>query len=219
MTAKLPFLPEQDSYSVDHAIQVVSVDLDGGSPRTRADFAGATAGVNCSFLLDRVDYQNFMEFWINQTFRGSQKFLMDLLIDFAYPTQYLVTAVPGTFKTSQVGGQTFQVQMTVKAQQVAFFTGSYFFVGPNEIRTPSPVTFASFLQIGGAVQLRGAAVNDGVHPPVNLDGIYTISSFPSGNRIALSSPSAVNPDWSLLVSYPSSTTPTISPISAIGVPT
>lgn len=218
MTAKLPFIPEQDSYSVDHAVQVVSVKLDGGASRTRADFAGATANVSCGFFLDRVLYQNFMEFWINQTFRGSQKFLVDLVIDFAYPTQYIVTAVPGTFKTSKVGGQTFQVQMVLEAEQVQFFTGSYFFVGPNEIRTPSPVTFSSFLQVGGPVQLCGAGINDGVHPPVNLDGIYVISSFPSGNRIALTSPSAINPDWSLLSSYPSSTTPTISPVSAIGVP-
>lgn len=219
MTAKLPFLPEQGGYEVTHAVQTIAVQLDGGSDRIRADVVGATALVNCNFILDRIDYQNFMEFWINQTFRGSVKFLMDLIIDFQFPTQYLVTCIPGSFKTSGVMGQSATVAMQVKAEQAAFFTGTYFFVGPNEIRTPSPVTFSTFLQVSGAVQLVGAQINDGVHPPVNLDGIYTISSFPAGGRIALSSPSSVNADWSLLASYPSSTTPTVFPASTVGVPT
>lgn len=216
---KLTFRPEQDGYNIEHAVQVISVKLSGGQSRQRADVDKATGTVTAVWMLDLFDYGDFLQFWIEQTARGALPFLADLLLDFNLPVQYKCLAIPGSYKTSQVNGLTYRVSMQLEVSQApAYFTGSYFFKTTNEIHTPSPVSFSGLgYVIGAAVQLIGAQVNDGVHPIVNLDGIYVISSFPTGSTIALTSPSSINPDWSKLVSYPSGTTGTITHCSTIAV--
>ena len=218
MTVKLPFIPEQSGYSVDHANQMVSVKLAGGRSRQRADVVGATHTVGATYLLDYDDYLTFEDFMINQTERGALPFLADLVVDFPSATQYLCQLVPESMKTTQVEGQSYRVSMDLEVDQVQFFTNStYFFVSANEIRNGS-INFTTYLQVSGKVQLVGAQLNNGVNPPIDLDGIYTISSFPTNNRIALINPHLINPDWLLLASYPGGQTVQFGPISTIGVP-
>lgn len=219
MSFKLSQRPEQEGYSANHTSPFVYVKLNGGKARVRADVLNEVSIVSCSFKLDQGDYNQFMDDYRNQMGEGSLPFLMDLVLDFPLTTQYRVQMIPDTFKTNQVSGISYVVSFQVEAEQVEYFRGQHFFVGPNEIRTAVPISYATFLQVAGAVQITGAQLNDGVHPPINLDGIYTISSFPAGNRIALSSPSSINADWTKLASYPSSTTTTFGPIGVIAVPT
>lgn len=219
MTFKLSVKPEQEGYSATHATPFVAVKLAGGRSRVRADVLNQPSMVNCTFKLTKEDYDQFMDDFRNQTAEGSLPFLMDLALDFPLATQYRVQMMPDTFKTNQVSGLSYIVSMLVEAEQVTYFRGTHFFTGPNEIRTTAGIVYSSFLLVGGAVQLSGAQFNDGVHPPINLDGIYTISSFPTATRIALSSPSSINADWLKLASYPSSTTGTFGPVSTIAVPT
>lgn len=219
MTFRLPFVPEQDGYAAEHSTDFVAIKLAGGQSRVRADVLNGTSVVNISFLLDRVDYQEFMNFFITQIERGALPFLVDLLVDFGYPSTYKAQMLPGTFKLNQVRGFSFRISMQVEVEQVEFFTGNFFFTSPNLIKTATPISFASFLQTSGSVQLLGAQLNDGVHPPINLDGTYVITSFPAGNQIALSTPSGVNADWLKLASYPSSTTGTFGPVTVLAPPT
>jgi hypothetical protein len=219
MTFKLSLKPEQDGYSAAHATPFIVVKLAGGRSRVRADVVNPTSLVSVSFKMDKGDYDQFMDDFRNQIAEGSIPFLMDLALDFPLATQYKVQMMPDTLKTNQVSGLSYVVSMQVEAEQVDYFRGNHFFVGPNEIRTAVPISYATFLQVSGSLQLSGAQLNDGVHPPINLDGIYVISSFPAGNRIALGSPQLVNADWLKLASYPSSTTATFGPVSVIAVPT
>jgi hypothetical protein len=218
MTIKLPFRPEQSGYSVAHSNPVVSVKLAGGRSRQRADVVGASHVVSTTYFLNYQDYLTFEDFMINQTLRGALPFLADLVIDFPNATQYLCQLVPDSWQTSQVEGFSYRVSMDLEVDPVKFVTNSsYFFVGPTEMRNNS-VTFTQFLQVSGLVQIVGAQLNNGVNPPINLDGIYTINNFPTANRVNLISPSVTNSDWLKLASYPSSTTVAFGPISAIAVP-
>jgi hypothetical protein len=226
MTATLNFRPEQQGYGVAHPNQLVSVKLAGGKARTRADVDGATSNVGCTWFLDAVDYLQFMDFMNTTLLRGSQPFLLDLIIDFPYPTRYLCQMVPGTFKTSTVQGLSYRVSMEVEVEQVDYFfllTG-FIFTNPNTISTPTPITFSSKFFIGQTIQLVGAAVNNGVNPRINLDSslnvpsIYTIASFPTGSSMTLTSPATVNSDWTVLAGYPGATTGLIANTAIVGVP-
>ncbi len=222
MTAKFPFIPEQAGYSVDHANEVVSVRLKGGASRTRADITGATHNVSATWLLDRVDYQVFLKFMNVTTLRGSVPFLADLIIDFWAPTQYKCLMVPGSMKTTRVEGFSYRVSMDLEVEQVTgFFVAAEKFDDPNEVfftGTPAPLTFLQLFAVTDSCQIVGAQLNDGVHPVINLDGIYVISAV-TANRLTFTSPSAINPDWSLLASYPSGITGLIDNVALINVPT
>jgi len=218
MTVKLPFRPEQAGYGVAHPSGVKTVKLAGGRSRQRADVVNATGVVSASWLLSYTDYLTFQDFMINQTERGALPFLADLVMDFPNATQYLCQLVPDSMHTDEVLGLGYRVSMELEVDQVKFVTNStYFFVTTSEMRNNS-VNFTLFLQVSGLVQIVGAQLNNGVNPPINLDGIYTINNFPTNNRVALISPSSINPDWLKLASYPSGTTVAFGPISAIAVP-
>ena len=52
---------------------------------------------------------------------------------------------------------------------------------------------------------------------INLDGIYTVSAV-TASQLTFSSPAAINPDWSLLASYPAGTTGLITDVALVNVP-
>jgi hypothetical protein len=212
--------PEQAGYSAQHPTQVIAVKLAGGLARMRADVDGATGTVNCTWLLDQTDYMQFMQFFNVSLGRGVLPFLVNLILDFAFPVRYLVQIVPGTLKTREVEGFSYRVSAELEVRQLRYFQSFFLFISTNEIQfsgTPTPLTFLQLFAPGDLLQITGAQLNDGIHPVLNLDGVYTVGSVPAANRILLSSPAAVNSDWNKLTSYPSSTA-SISNVAIINSP-
>lgn len=221
MTDKLPYIPEESGYSVDHADEVVSVALKGGLSRQRADVSGNTHFVRATWLLDREDVLNFVNFMVTKTQRGALPFLADLAIDFWAPTQYKCLMVPKSMKTQRVEGHSYRISMELEAEQVQSFVAAERFETTNQVfftGTPSPLDFQELFVVGDKIQIVGAALNNGVNPAINLDGIYTVATVPTPSRVTLSSPASINPDWSLLASYPGGITPLISNVALINVP-
>jgi hypothetical protein len=199
MTDKIPFLPEQSGYAGRHPDQVVEVELDGGESRFRADVLGGTSEVNASWVLDREQYATFHRFWVQNTERGALEFLADLVLDSPLPSQYAVRCMPGTYRTTSVRGLSYGVSMRL------------------QVRQPEGLSIANYQLDGSAGTI--ARTEGGLQPvfdelfapgddvgfygftstPVaaDLSGIYVVSAV-SGDLITLSSPSAVNPNWSLL---------------------
>lgn len=222
MTAKLAFAPDASGYSIDHPAQFVSVKLKGGLPRVRADVDGDTSLVTATWKLNYQDYMEFMHFFEVTLAMGSLPFLADITTNFFAPVQHKCTLVPGSFKTHNVRGISYHVSAQLEVQQNQYFFAAERFQDTDQVfftGTPAPLTFPELFQISGKCQIVGAALNNGVNPRINLDGIYTILDIPTDSRLTFSSPEAVNPDWNLLSSYPGGITDLILNVALINVPT
>ena len=221
MTDKLPFTPEAESYGVDHPHQTVAVMLAGGKPRVRADVDSHVSIVSANWKLDYADYMTFMHFMEVTVAHGSLPFLVDLATNFFAPVQHKCTMVPRTFKTHNVRGISYQIQMQLAVEQNRSFFAPHKFDDPNEVffgGVPAPLNFSELFQIGDKCQIVGAGLNNGVNPPINLDGIYTISNIPTTSRLTFSNPQLINPDWLKLASYPAGITDLIPNMVLINVP-
>ncbi len=221
MTDLLNFIPEQSGYSTAHPNQVIAVELDGGSPRVRADRLRATGTVSASWVLDRVEYTQFMQFFREKTGRGALPFLADLVTDFFQPARHRCTLVPGSLRTTQVTGLTYRVSADLRPEQLDVFTSQERFETTNQVFfTGIPAfPFDDLFAPGNKVQILGAQLNNGVNPAINLDGIYTVATVPTSSRITLTSPHLINPDWALLASYPGGIAGPVNDVSLIHSPT
>lgn len=224
MTAKIPFLPEQDGYSGDFSHDAVGVKLAGGAMRIRADFTGMAQQVDASWLLSRKsDYPVFMSFWNFTTRRGTLPFLADLCLESPAPMQYMCRIIPGTAKLARIEGDSRRFSCTLEVEQNPFTIATALFSN-----TGSQVTLVSaapeapdaqvLLDPGDLVQITGASVNNGVNPRIKLDGIYTVNTTPTPTIFTLTSPAVVNPDWTVLAGYPSGLSGNIPNVYIMKVP-
>lgn len=225
MTEKLPFLPEQNSYGVTFSQNAVMVKLAGGVARVRADQFGAASQVNASWLLEDKDWAQFQGFWHYTAKRGTIPFLADLIVDTPYPTQYKVQMIPGSYRVDQVKGAARRVSMSLEIEPVEFTVVTALFssaagsitviaapVGSLDVQ----VIFAA----GDKIQVQGAAVNNGVNIPINLDGIYEVDLVPTPAIVNLFDPGGVNfAAWSGLSTYPSGLSGNIPNVCLVRVPT
>jgi hypothetical protein len=224
MTAKLPFLAEQDGYSGEFSHDAIGVKLAGGAMRIRADFTGAAQSARISLLLNQQsDYAVFMSFWAFDTRRGTLPFLVDLILESAFPMQYMCRMVPGTFKMNKVEGHSRRVSMEVEAEQNPFTIAEVQFSNTGSQVTiidaaPNAPDAQVLLSPGDLVQIAGASVNNGVNPRITLDGIYTVNVTPTPTIFTLVSPATVNPDWTVLAGYPSGLSGNIEHVYIMRVP-
>lgn len=224
MTAKMPFLPEQNSYGTDLSQDSIGVKLAGGSMRLRADQFGAASTVRASWLLGPQDWTEFQAFWQFSTQRGALPFLSDLIVDSPYPLQYMTRMVPGTYRVDQVKGLSVRVSMQLEVEFNEFTIATALFSN-----TGSQVTVISapagspdvqvLLDPGDKVQIAGASINNGVNTPITLDGIYTVNTTPTPAIFTLTSPAGVNPAWTTLAGYPSGLSGNIPLVYIMRVPT
>lgn len=210
MTDLLTFTPEQSGYGVSDPVQVISTELDGGAPRIRADRIRASGIISVSWMLDRGEYDLFKNFIIQNTLRGALPFLLDLVTDSYQLARHRCTIVPGTLRTTQVMGFMYRVSADLRAEQLVSWMGTFSAVAPNKIQTATPVSLN--LVLGGPTTIQILGLTPG---GLNLDGIYGITSFPTGNSIQLSSPAGVNPNWSSVVG----TTATVANVLLFNSPT
>lgn len=98
--------PDSDGFNVLAGNSSISILLDGGGPRIRADQLGVVSRVSCQWSVDAKHFDYMMAFYRTGTKNGTQPFLISLVgVDSSIPTMYQAWIVGGTFKpvTKQEG--------------------------------------------------------------------------------------------------------------------
>lgn len=116
---KLSIPPNQSGYAVTNGSGVKRTELDGGSGRYRRDILNQASLVNCSWTINRDDYDYLMAFFRINERDGGAGFLIDLILDNWQPTEYVAHVVPGSWGLgSQAGtGYTINAQLEVEPIQ------------------------------------------------------------------------------------------------------
>lgn len=115
MTDKLYLKPKSAGYSVSPPSNaVVRIEMDGGASETSAEFDGGTSRANCTFVLDRGEWQYMEAFFRNRTGGLAEPFLIDLVLDGAPETEYTVKLVAETKVLSESLGKRRTVTMQLE---------------------------------------------------------------------------------------------------------
>lgn len=201
MTFKLPFKPEQSGYAATHPRQVIQVELDGGAPRTKLDIVGATARARANWVLNQQQYNEFMQFVNVHAQRGALPLLMDLVLDFWAATQYKCWIIPGTIRTSNPRGLSYQVSMEMHVEQYECMHIGLYSFNTDLITRQDAAGIPEFDDVflaGDKVQLVGAYPT--TPAATDLDGIFSVTTPIGADTITLLQPELVNANWDLIVS-------------------
>jgi hypothetical protein len=101
---KFAIPPTIAGYSVKPGPEVVATILDGGRPRLRKDILNASQRVNCSWILNREQYNYVMAFFGGVTVAGALPFTIDLVINTAAKATYTASFVPNSFQLNSKAG-------------------------------------------------------------------------------------------------------------------
>lgn len=110
--------PDQATYDVTDATQVVSVQLDGGMSRTRADIENGTSIVTAEWSIDPAQYQYLRAFYRTASQNASEPFNIDLILDQPGLTTHVATFVAGSMKLASQAGLTYVVTASLEVQPV-----------------------------------------------------------------------------------------------------
>lgn len=112
-----PFKPFTNS-DFEEGKSVIGVELDGGSPRLRADYVGAWGTIDVSWVLDGFKFQVFEAFYHNQTLKGASNFEMLLMTDGSEMVTHECQFVPGTKRAKTIGGTARMVTATLRVKPI-----------------------------------------------------------------------------------------------------
>lgn len=117
---KLLLKPQKSSYAVQPPEdEVIRQQLQGGAGFYRADILGGTSLVDVSFSTDAKGHQYLWAFFRASTGRGSEPFLIDLILetpDFVESTAHFI---PGSLRLTSTDGITYNnsCQLEVEATE------------------------------------------------------------------------------------------------------
>ena len=113
MLYTLPFTPDAEGYSFTEDSGVISVTLDGGFPRIRADRAGSVITLSVQWTLTPPEYAEFRQFYEETLLFGSIPFIVQLVIKDNALQPYTVVMDPGSFKVSGSASWRYVVSCTL----------------------------------------------------------------------------------------------------------
>jgi hypothetical protein len=113
---KLILPPDQASYSVSSADEVLRVQLDGGRGRYRRDILNASRMVNCQWTIGPENFQYLNVFYRYSVENASEPFLIDLYLDDPFLTEHQANFIPGSFSLSSQQGLTFVVTAQIEVK-------------------------------------------------------------------------------------------------------
>lgn len=108
--------PLQETYSVTDGNEVISVILDGGLSRSRADILNAASTVQVSWNFDREEYRYFRAFFSVISRKTAEPFLIDLYMNAPELTEHEAKFIPGTVSLSGQRGLEFTVSATLEVK-------------------------------------------------------------------------------------------------------
>lgn len=200
-TESLSVEPVRDGYTFQSSYPVIETVYKGGVSFKRQDFLYSPHVVTLNWVLTSdLDYTNFMGHFRTTVKNGAQPFLMNLLTDIGEPTLHKCRVLAGLPKISQKRGTTYYVSCTLEVQPNPTYTDLITYEEPGNIvlnvsNPPlvGPIVAGDFVQV---------LYTEGIHPtgptPLNLDGVYEVASTTDGDTLTLTSPAAVNSDWTVL---------------------
>lgn len=106
---KFTIPPESESYSVKDGVSFVSVALEGGLSRRRADVINAASKAKVSWSFDRAEFDYFRAFFDTATMKGALPFTLDLVVDKHYRQEYVCAFIEDTLELSEVSGHSYRV--------------------------------------------------------------------------------------------------------------
>lgn len=106
---KFTIPPESESYSVKDGLSFVSVALEGGLSRRRADVVNTASKAKVSWSFDRPEYDYFRAFFDTATMKGSLPFTLDLVVDKHYRQEYICAFIEDTLELSELSGHSYRV--------------------------------------------------------------------------------------------------------------
>jgi len=113
---KLLLSPLVQGYGYQPQNEVISISLDGGSPRKRREKIGAYGSVSCTFVLSSVQYRYLMSFYRTKTKNGSLPFLMDIKTDDAELQEHECYFKEDTLKLTSTRADLFFVSVQLEAK-------------------------------------------------------------------------------------------------------
>lgn len=138
---KLQLKPNQQGYALRETDDSIVTELLGGPSRVRKDSIGPEARVECVFTLTLELYQYLRAFY-NLTRKGTDPFIVDLIVETAALREHICTVAPGTWKLQSVKGHTYTVQLSLDVrantagldyeETVDTFVGDATVLGPTE---------------------------------------------------------------------------------------
>lgn len=115
---KLSIPPDQAGYSTTNGTGILRVELDGGAARYRRDILDQASMVNCSWTVNRAEYNYLMAFFRINEKNGGSGFYIDLILDYQEPTQYIAHIVPGSFNLSTQKGTGYTVTAQLEVEPI-----------------------------------------------------------------------------------------------------
>lgn len=116
MPDKLLLPPDRAGYNFEDFSSVVSVRLDGGPSRTRADMLGGDPTVSVQWTLSRANFDVLLAFYQTNTVYGSAPFYLDLYLENSELAEYECHFVPGSFRLQSQRAHTFVVGATLEVK-------------------------------------------------------------------------------------------------------
>lgn len=200
MTATLSYTPIRNGYTLEPSYPVIEVKLDGGKSRKRQDVLYTPHSATVNWILTASEYTQFQGFFRTTLKNATRDFLLDIVSDIGVPTTHKCRTNGAIPKLTGQSGDAFYVGCTIEVDVNPTFTGLIRYVEPGRVvfETDFPFLVGPFLA-GDSVRI---LYTEGVHPtgstPLNLDGVYVISSTTDEDTLTLTSPASVNSDWTTL---------------------
>lgn len=115
---KLYLSPLIDGYNYSPQNEVISVMLDGGSPRKRRDKIGSYGSVNCNFTLEGLQYDYLMAFFRTKIKSGALPFRMDIKTEDAELLEHECFMKSDSLKLNRTNGSVFFVTMQLEVKPI-----------------------------------------------------------------------------------------------------
>lgn len=117
---KFNYAPNSAAYTGSDGNTVIGTELDGGLSRNRQDQINASSKVQCQWILEsKYDFDRWRDFYLGVARSGAVRFLMDLVIDYGEPTEYVCNFIPGTYSFDGRNGPVHIVSCQVEAAPIA----------------------------------------------------------------------------------------------------
>lgn len=110
---RLAVSPDSTSYGVEEGASVLSVELDGGLGRYRADILNASKRVSCTWIVGPGDFAYLQSF--NRVFqRSGEQFLVSLITQTAALEDHYAYIVPGSWRLTEQQGLRYTLSATLE---------------------------------------------------------------------------------------------------------